>query len=83
MASSAPLKGSELIDCARANGEQGIEVAAYRCGYGNDLARFEQQLREAGQHIGVEINGFDDLVNNRQGNEQRGVVIAPDTPSQL
>jgi hypothetical protein len=36
------LQGSELIDCAIANGSQGISVAAERCGYGDNLKGFEQ-----------------------------------------
>ena len=31
MSSSTPLQGSELIDCARANMKQGIEVTAKSC----------------------------------------------------
>lgn len=83
MASSTPLQSSELIDCARANGEKGIEVAASRCGYGDDLATFEEQLRQACQAIGVEINSFNDLINHKRQDERAGVIIAPDSPTQL
>ncbi|WP_013321669.1 hypothetical protein [Gloeothece verrucosa] len=83
MTSPTPLKGSELIDCARANGNQGLEIAASRSGYGDDLAAFEEELRQACQAIGVDINGFDDLINHKRDSERPGVIIAPDTPSQL
>ena len=32
MTASAPLHGTELVDCAQANANQGIEVAANLCG---------------------------------------------------
>ncbi len=44
MASPKPLHGTELVDCARANAKQGIETAAYQCGYGEDLNKFAQEL---------------------------------------
>lgn len=81
MATSPPLRGSELIDCARAN-SKGIEVAAQRCGYDQDRSAFEQALQQAGNQIGVEIQGFQDLISDRQQSET-GVEIAPDSPSQL
>jgi hypothetical protein len=61
MASSEPLQGLELIDCAKANGHEDIASAAERCGYSNDLEAFEQALRRAGEAIGVEIQNFNDL----------------------
>jgi len=82
MASKTPLEGAELIDCARANGEQAIEVVAERCGYGKDVATFERELQKAGEHIGVEIKSFHDLVAPKE-EEMPGVVIAPDSPSEL
>lgn len=82
MASSAPLHGTDLIDCARANASKGIEIAADRCGYGQDLDTFEQELQKAGDHIGVEIQGFQDLITDSR-TEDPGVEIAPDTPTQL
>jgi pyruvate-formate lyase-activating enzyme len=84
MAASTPLQGFELIDCARANGSKGIEVAAQRCGYGTDLDRFEQELKRAGDAIAVDIQSFDDLVSNSQDNSpDRGVEIGPDSQTQL
>ena len=82
MATSPPLHDSELIDCARANGSKGIQLAAQRCGYGEDLAAFEQALHQAGKQIGVEIQGFQDLITD-QRQQESGVEIAPDNPTQL
>jgi hypothetical protein len=61
MGSSEPLQGIELIDCAKANVHEGAAIAAERCGYGNDLEMFEQQLEKAGKAIGVDIQSFNDL----------------------
>jgi hypothetical protein len=84
MASSEPLQGSELIDCSRANSNQGIETAALRCGYGEDIARYEQALQKAGEGIGVDIQGFQDLVDVSQNEDSdSGVVVAPYTQNQL
>lgn len=83
MASSGPLRGTDLIDCARANFTKGIEVTAQRCGYGQDLAAFEQALKQAGDHIGVEIHHFEDLTTDQQSSEVQGVEVGPDTPTQL
>lgn len=82
MASLSPLKGTDLIDCAKANATQGIEVAAERCGYGSDLATFEKELQKAGDYIGIELHSFGDLLPNRSSQEP-GVIIAPDSPTDL
>ncbi len=81
MAATAPLIGSELIDCARANGKKGVEIAAERCGY-LDVPSFEAALHAAGEHIGVEINSFTDLIKP-PSNQPAGVEIAPDSSGQL
>jgi hypothetical protein len=83
MASEAPLVGTELIDCARANSNQGIEAAAQRCGYGDDLATFERELQKAGEYIGVEIKSFQDLSDTQENLKEPRIVIAPDSPTQL
>jgi hypothetical protein len=84
MASPAPLHGSELIDCARANASKGIEVASERCGYGNDLATFERELKKACASIGVDLESFHDLAKDSvDRKKEQGVEIAPDTPGQL
>jgi hypothetical protein len=84
MASSQPLKGLELIDCAKANAQQGIATAAELCGYGSDLNTFEQELKQACQNIGVEVKELSDLITDQQMIKQgMGIEIAPDTPSEL
>jgi hypothetical protein len=85
MASSTPLQGAELIDCARANGDQDVAIAAERCGYGNDTSRFEQQLRNACEDIGIHIQGFSDLNedNSREDTDTSGAVIAPGIDGQI
>ncbi|MGA7955309.1 MAG: hypothetical protein WCA07_17495 [Gloeobacterales cyanobacterium] len=84
MTSSSPLKGFELIDCASANGNQGITVAAQLCGYGDNLTWFELELKKAGDEIGIEVQGFDDLVKIlRKKAPEQGIEIAPDTPTRL
>ncbi len=84
MAASEPLKGIELIDCAKANAKQGIEVAANLCGYGDDLIEFRQQLHQACQQIGVEMTELSDLITEQQTVLQTGgIEIAPDTASEL
>lgn len=84
MASPEPLYGTDLIDCAKANSNQGIEAAAERCGYGNDLATFQQELKKAGEYIGVEINSFEDLGTPTPfDSSQLGIEVAPETPAEL
>jgi hypothetical protein len=56
-----PLQGIELIDCARANGNESIMIAAERCGYSSNIEMFEEELEKAGEAIGVEIQNFSDL----------------------
>lgn len=83
MASSAPLSGTDLIDCARANATKGIVVAAQRCGY-EDMATFERELQKAGEHIGVEINSFANLIaGGKDSKQEQGVEVAPETPTRL
>lgn len=84
MASQTPLKGIELVDCAKANAAQGIETAANLCGYRDDLGTFSQELKQACQNIGVDINELSDLITDQQTvMGDGGVEVAPDTPSSL
>ncbi len=81
---SAQLQGAELIDCARANATYGINVAAERCGYGQNIQQFEDALREAYHTIGVHLNSFSDLLKvSGESEMNKGEVIAPDTINQL
>ncbi|MDI9638760.1 hypothetical protein QM565_23875 [Geitlerinema splendidum] len=84
MSASQPLKGTELIDCAKANAKQGIEAATELCGYGSDFNTFKQELKRACQDIGVEVNELSDLITDQQTVQRMGgIEVAPDTPSQL
>jgi hypothetical protein len=86
MASPTPLKGSELVDCARANAKQGIETAAYQCGYGDDLSTFAQELRQACEGMNLQVKELTDLITARDmmlNIGTTGEIIAPDTQSEL
>jgi len=82
MASSNRLFGIDLIDCARANGPEGLEVAAQRCGYGNDIKGFELELESAAKSLNLEISSFYDLTKIQPGHE-REIEIAPESPTQF
>lgn len=84
MAAKEPLKGVELVDCARANSKQGITTAAYLCGYGDDLDSFSQELQHACNHMRVEYHELADLIPEQRATQQQpGIEIAPDTPNSL
>lgn len=75
MASPNPLTGLELIDCARANSVQGLEVAADLCGYSNDIAGFQQELRQAFSDIGLDYQDLSSLITDS------GPAMAPAVPT--
>ena len=79
------LKGIELIDCAKANAKQGIATAAKLSGYEDNLTLFSENLHQACQEIGVDINELEDLITDQQiAKENRKIIeVAPDTTSQL
>jgi hypothetical protein len=84
MASSTPLNGLELVDCARANAKQGIETAAELCGYGDDLRTFSQQLKQACDQMGVKFNELTDLITEQDSLIQtEGEIVAPETDTVL
>ncbi len=84
MTSSTPLKGIELIDCARANAKQGIKTTAELCGYGSDLATFQQELLQAGDYMKVNIEDLSDLIDERPTLPSLdGINVAPDTEVDL
>jgi len=83
MSASRPLTGTDLVDCARANAKQGIEVAAKLCGYGEDLKGFQQALLHACEEMGIHIQELSDLIATPTRQPQRGVNIAPDSASEL
>jgi hypothetical protein len=83
MTSPVPLHGTELIDCAQANANQGIKIAAQQCGYPDDIIAFDRALVVATSHIGVKINGFQDLIKITEIGQERGVEIAPDSGTEI
>lgn len=85
MASSTPLQGTELVDCARANAKQGIETAAYQCGYGEDVNAFAQVLKQACEQMNLQVKELTDLITDQEMILQigSGEVVAPDTASEL
>lgn len=84
MASPTPLKGTDLVDCARANAKQGVQEAARLCGYGEDVTAFNRELKQACQQMGVEIAEIEDLITERDKLiERESETIAPETPSNL
>lgn len=85
MASSIPLKGTDLVDCAKANAKQGIETAAVQCGYGNDINTFRRELSKACDEMNLQASELKDLITDKDmildmGN---GEYVAPDTASEL
>ncbi|HEY9665592.1 MAG TPA: hypothetical protein V6C91_02245 [Coleofasciculaceae cyanobacterium] len=84
MASSTPLKGLELVDCARANAKQGIETATELCGYGKDINTFSRELKRACDGMGVTITELSDLITDQDNLiKTEGEIIAPETASEL
>ncbi|MBE9129860.1 MULTISPECIES: hypothetical protein [unclassified Coleofasciculus] len=84
MASPTPLKGTDLVDCAKANAKQGTGTAAQLCGYGEDVNTFTRELKQACQRMGIEVNDISDLITEQDVLIQKNSdVIAPDTPSSL
>ncbi len=85
MASTTPLKGTELVDCARANAKQGIETAAYQCGYGEDLNTFARELRKACEEMNLQVKELNELITDQDMILQLGTgeIVAPDTASEL
>jgi hypothetical protein len=84
MTSSQPLTGTSLVDCAKANAKQGVETAAQLCGYGDDISRFQANLHQACEEIGIEVDELSDLITKQsQVIEKGGVEVAPDTPNSL
>lgn len=84
MAAKTPLEGIELVDCAKANAKQGIETAAELCGYGSDLNRFKQAVKQECERMGVTFNELTDLITDQQSVLQMGgEVVAPESENQL
>ena len=61
MTATKELKGTDLIDCVRANAKLGLATAAKQCGYGDRLEDFQSDLIKACEDIGVSIDQLQDL----------------------
>ncbi|AFY91462.1 hypothetical protein [Chamaesiphon minutus] len=83
MAAPTPLHGNELIDCAKANAKDGIEAAATLCGYSGDIVTFERELHSAAQHMGIKLEGFQDLVKTTEVPQPIGIDVIPETETVL
>ncbi|WP_066378548.1 MULTISPECIES: hypothetical protein [unclassified Anabaena] len=85
MASPKPLHGTDLVDCARANAKQGIETAAYQCGYGDDINTFARELKQACEQMNLQVKELSQLITDQDMilNLGTGDIIAPDTSSEL
>ncbi|MEO1375418.1 MAG: hypothetical protein AAFW70_14070 [Cyanobacteria bacterium J06635_10] len=85
MASATPLKGTDLVDCAKANAKQGIETAALQCGYGSNLNTFAAELRKACEEMNLQVSEINELITDKDMtlNIGTGQVVAPDTPADL
>lgn len=84
MPSPTPLKGLELVDCARANAKQGIETAAQLCGYGSDLKTFSQELQQACDDMNIKFNELTDLITDQDALiNMEGEIVAPESETTL
>ena len=83
MASSSPLTGVILVDCAKANVDNGIDVAAHQCGYGDDTAAFQSALKSACADMNIDLKEFTELSIDKRVNQREGVEVYPDTTSDL
>ncbi|MGD1917959.1 MAG: hypothetical protein ACFCAD_03180 [Pleurocapsa sp.] len=57
-----PLKGEELVNCAKANASAGIKQAATLCGYASNLDSFRANLTKAIQEIELPEESFQKLL---------------------
>lgn len=83
MTSSSPLTGVILVDCAKANVENGVDVAARQCGYGDDVSAFQKALKSACAEMNIDLKEFADLSIDKRVNQRDGIEVYPDTTSDL
>lgn len=85
MTSPTPLKGTDLVDCAKANAKQGIETAAFLCGYGKDLNTFRRELSNACEEMNLQVSELNELITDQDMllNIGEGEIVAPDSPGSL
>ncbi|MBC6435475.1 hypothetical protein FM036_39000, partial [Nostoc sp. HG1] len=65
--------------------KQGIETAAYQCGYGEDLNKFSQELRQACEEMNLQVKELSGLITDQDLILELGggEIVAPDTASEL
>ena len=85
MTSPKPLLGTELVDCARANAKQVIKIAAYQCGYGDDVNTFARELRESCEKMNLKVKELNELITDQDMILELGTgeIVAPETASEL
>ena len=57
-----PLKGEELVNCAKANASAGVKQAATLCGFASDIEGFRSSLREAIEQSELSEESFQKLL---------------------
>ncbi|MGL4879667.1 MAG: hypothetical protein ACRC8K_01200 [Waterburya sp.] len=62
LSGETPLKGEELINCARANTSAGVETAAKLCGFAGDIERFQSALKNTVQELELPLESFTKLL---------------------
>jgi hypothetical protein len=82
MSNAVPLKGLDLIDCAKASSKEGINAATYQCGYGENIDAFEAELQTACEAVGIDFRGFF-MLSSSSSEQEPGLIIAPDADGNL
>ena len=62
LSGESPLKGKELINCAKANASAGVEQAATLCGFASDIDSFRSSLKEAIAKSDLSEKSFEKLL---------------------
>jgi hypothetical protein len=84
MTASVPLQGLELVSCAQANAKQGLKTAAKLCGYGENIKLFQDNLKQAGQDMGVDIENLSSLITDQQQVREMGEIsFSPDPTTNI
>lgn len=79
-----PLKGIMLAGYAKANADFGLTVAAKKCGYGSDIARFVEELEAVCTSVNIEDRELFSLMAERsQIRELQPAELGMDVSSEL
>jgi hypothetical protein len=62
LSGESPLKGEELINCAKANTSGGVKMAAELCGFAGDIERFQSALKNTVQELELPLESFNKLL---------------------